>query len=397
MYLVVFTIFIFNPILSLFLTFIEVLNRKKYAAFLFSFTMGLLAFVLIPMEGYDLIRVYEEYSYFKSLNFDQLLYYLSFNLDFLFYVYSWILAKLSLPKELLPFTSIFLIYYIFITIYIDWVKRNNVNKNQKFVFLILIILFIPFLSTYSGIRNNTGLSFFVLGLYNFLIYKKHNGLLFIFLANLIHFMTIFLSVLLFISYIVRNHRLVRFIFLLSFVLLILPSNPVINFFAILDFSNEALQHRQFSYLGGSGWSDFFLPGLSLNGRIFFVITMLSYFLSLIYLIVTHNNSFLRNFIYMIAIFTNIFSSVPGTLYKRYSIALVFIFVILILFEYREYLWFKLKSKFLYILILVFLLSRISDIYTSRAMILESYKEVISFNIFSFFKQEIDENRYVLEK
>lgn len=387
--------FFLNPILALPFNILEIINRKKYAAVLFSITMGLLAFVLIPNEGYDLIRVYERYDLLHSFTFLQLIDYLSLNLDFTFYLYSWFLGKLNLPKELLPFTAIFLIYLITFTIYINWSKESNPPKAKRIIFFIFVLFFVPFLSTYSGIRNNTALALFSFGLYMIITNQKRSGVFYVILANITHFMTLILSVLLVTSFLLKNHKLIKKIFILSFVLLLLPSNPIVDWLANIDLSNEALEQRQFSYLGGSGWSDFFLPGLSFQGRIFFIITMLPYYFSVLYLLSTKNESQFRNYIYLIGILTNIFSSVPGTLYKRYCIALVFIVFILLLYEYRQQIWCKLKIKFIYVFISIFLLGRLADIYTSREMVKNSFSEILTYNFFTYFNQEINVNNFLL--
>jgi hypothetical protein len=282
-----------------------------------------------------------------------------------------------------------------LSIYLDWAEKNKIEKKRRIVFLFSIILFVPFLSTYSGIRNNTALALFTYGAYQLIINKKRVSWVFLILANLTHFMTLTLTLLLIPTYFLKiKQRTLKYLFIFSFMFLVIPSNPIINWLAAFDSGFAALEQSQYSYLGSSEWSNFYLTGLSFKGKIFLVLTLLPYFLTLLYLITTNGNSSIRKYAYMLAILTNIFSSVPGTLYKRYCQSLIFIALLLVLYEYKDYLWFKAKSYYIYIYICLFIILRLSGLYTMRYSIKKSYSEIIVYNITSYFNKQIDENEYI---
>lgn len=396
-YLVVFA-FIINPILTLPFVVIELLNRKPYALVLFSIFMGLLGFVLIPSESSDITRIYEIFNQLQYASFGQFLEFSTTQLDFLLYLYAWILGKIGLSRQFLQFTTLFVTYYLIFKIYFDWSAKVDLDKVVKFLFFIFILFFIPFLSTYSGMRNNTALAFFIYGVYCLHFKNSKSGYVFILLSLFTHFMAIILVFLYLISkFVAISTKKIRYIFLFSFVFLVIPGNPIISWLNTLNVGFDFLEQRQFSYLGGSEWSGFFLSGMSLKGKVFFVLTMLPYYWLLIYLICTIKDSFLRKYAYILGVFTNILSAVPGTLYKRYCIALVFLGVLILFDEYKVREWYESKRKYIYVFVILFIIMRFSDIFTMRYSVSKSYSRIYLYSVFNYFTKEFNRHDYIPDR
>lgn len=396
-YLVVFA-FIVNPILTLPFVVIELLNRKPYALVLFSIFMGLLGFILIPSESSDITRIYDIFNQLQHASFGQFLEFSRTQLDFLLYLYAWILGKIGLSKQFLQFTTLFVTYYLIFKVYFDWSAKVDLDKVKKFVFFIFILFFIPFLSTYSGMRNNTALAFFIYGVYCLHFKNSKRGYVFILLSLFTHFMAILLVLLYLIAKFVNvSTKKIRYIYLFSFVLLVIPGNPIISWLNTLSVGFDFLEQRQVSYLGGSEWSGFFLSGMSLKGKVFFVLTMLPYYWLLIYLIATIKDSFLRKYAYILGVFTNVLSAVPGTLYKRYCVALVFLGVLILLDEYKVKEWYESKKKYIYMFIIFFIIMRLSDVFTMRYSVSKSYNRIYLYSTFNYFTKDFNKNDYVPDR
>lgn len=396
-YLVVFA-FIINPILTLPFVVIELLNRKPYALVLFSIFMGLLGFVLIPSESSDITRIYDIYNQLQYASFGQFLKFTGTQLDFLLYLYAWILGKIGLSRQFLQFTTLFVTYYLIFKVYFDWSAKVDLDKVVKFLFFIFILFFIPFLSTYSGMRNNTALAFFIYGVYCLHFKSSKSGYVFILLSLFTHFMAIILVFLYLISkFVAVSTKKIRYIFLFSFLLLIIPGNPIISWLNTLSLGFDFLEQRQVSYLGGSEWSGFFLSGMSLKGKVFFVLTMLPYYWLLIYLVCTVKDSFLRKYAYILGVFTNILSAVPGTLYKRYCVALVFLGVLILFDEYKVRDWYESKRKYIYVFVILFIIMRFSDIFTMRYSVSKSYSRIYLYSVFNYFTKEFNRHDYIPDR
>ena len=212
-----------------------------------------------PPEEFDLYRHYELFDSIVIGKFD-----IENAKYFGMYILCYIIKLFSLPKELLPFISLFLNYYILLSVCYDEIRKNKEIKVKDYFFITLFILFnvIPLVDFYSGIRFPIGIS-----LSFYAIYKKQNKkignikfLLIALLSISFHKFITIIFIIYFISIFFKlNYRIEKKIRILIFGLLIFLSYNESLFIKIFGFIPEEFQ-REYGmkgYLLGEGSSEAF--------------------------------------------------------------------------------------------------------------------------------------------
>lgn len=234
--------FLVNPVFG-FLGLIVLKNKRKVFYLLISLLIAYYGFCIPPVLEMDLYRHYELFDNIVIGNFD-----VENSKYFGMYILCYVIKFFSLPKELLPFISLFLNYYILLSICYNEIRKNKEIKTRDYFFLTLFILFnvIPFSHCYSGIRFPIGMS---LAFYT--IYKKLNKkmgnikfLIITLLAISFHKFITIIFIIYFISIFFKmNYRIEKKLRILIFGLLIFLSYNEGLFIKIFNIIPEEFQRE----------------------------------------------------------------------------------------------------------------------------------------------------------
>lgn len=250
--------FIIWPLFSLPIILIEVYNRKRYAIYLLSFFMGLLAILWAPTG--DLYR--HNMSYFNyigekdfELGWSQF--------DFVLHYLSWMFANNGINFEIIRFLFVLTSYLCIDWIFFDLIKKYELpNKYYHLCFAILFFSVNYFNITF-GLRYGFGCV--IIGTGYYLIFHNNNklGWLFALFSVFIHYSLVFVLLILILGKFVKPKTKIAYIGLLFF---LIPSTflieTIIGFLPIGDIAKGILT----TYTSGY-WSGEFLEERSLLYRI----------------------------------------------------------------------------------------------------------------------------------
>lgn len=172
--------------LGLFFSSIDYINGKRYSVFVFSFLMGVLAYLLVPYSNWDLSRHYELYDLLKTKDAHFIFEY-GQSRYFFFYLYVWVVSHLGINKEFLPFISVFTSYYIYMYVFGCCMAKYNLTVKERIFGTIVLLSLIPFIGIASSLRQHLAFAFVLLSLYNlFILSNKIKYYIYIFAACIIH-------------------------------------------------------------------------------------------------------------------------------------------------------------------------------------------------------------------
>lgn len=122
--------------------------------FCIALAFSIIALNLIPDPGLDLYRHYQHIDSLRGITFSEVL--MNYNPGYLLFdIYSWILLKIGLPKQMLTATAVFIAYTLVLSIYKDF-KNNYLSQGSNLevgvIFFAFFIQVSPIGIT-SGIRN----------------------------------------------------------------------------------------------------------------------------------------------------------------------------------------------------------------------------------------------------
>ena len=311
--LVVASFFLINPILG-FIGIPLLKNKRKAFFLLLSLLIAYYGFCTPPTITMDLYRHYEFFDRIIIGNFD-----LESSKYFGMYILCYIIKFFNLPKELIPFVSLFLNYYIAFNIYDKEVLKNKRINGRDCIFIYLFIIFnlIPFTHIYSGVRFPIAM---ILSFYG--IYKKENKkigkikfLLIFLLALSFHKFIVVIYIIYFISFFLKiNCRMEEKVRVLLFGLLIFLSFNETIFTKIFSFIPEEYQvkYGMKGYMLGEGSSEYFGFGgakyafgqLNIVGKIFSTIEyILEKYFYIFYVLINKNiDNFILILTYIILLF-----------------------------------------------------------------------------------------------
>ena len=318
--------FLINPILGLFSIFLTK-NKLKTFILVFSLLIAYYGFCTPPVYEMDL---YQHYEYFNKViigEFDP------FGTKYFgMYILCYTIKFFNLPKELLPFISIFLNYYILFNISLDEMNKNKNLKNRDKIFIILFIIFniVPFSHVYSGIRFPIAMIIAVYSIYKMQTQEiKIIKFLFLVLLSIsFHKFIIFIYIIYIISYIFKiNYKTEKKLRIFIFPLfLFIFSNEAIFFKFFTFIPKEILiKYNMIDYILGEnnqkfgfGGAKYFFNKLNIIGKIGDII----------------ENIFIRYF-YIIYVMLN---------KKIDNLILVLMYVILIFYKFQAF-----SIRYIYIL------------------------------------------------
>lgn len=199
----------------------SMLKNHYFGYFLFALLMGILGYLMIPYDVWDLTRHYEDYNSISSLSIDDV--FTHGHIRYLpLHLYFWVLSSFGLPQEALPLISLFFAYLLQLLIIknifdcgLDFRVKPFTRTQVKIIILLLYIGTIPFVAIASSLRQFLASSIYIYALYFFIKNNKHIPFVFLsFMASLVHISIIpLMLVALFSSYlkVEKYYRMILFI------------------------------------------------------------------------------------------------------------------------------------------------------------------------------------------
>ncbi len=325
--------FFLFPFLSLPILFKEVYNGKNYPLLLIAIFMGGLSMFYFPFG--------DQYRYFTDMEIDK---YLTFEEKFNFdsimifrelnivNMMAFIYAKTNLNLELLRFTlifiSCFLMFKVFVELKQQYEFRNN--RNKLFVIFIVLLLSVPYFLISYGLRNGFGSCLIAYGVYEMFVKKRFKiGLLFYFLATLVHYFFIIHTLLFSLIYVTKFYLSRNISIILSVVLYLFSMSLFSILQGQLEFIDAILDSYVYGEKYGAGDFNWFSPKVKIlwfNG----IINTVALFY--VFLRLNHKGKF-ENVIYALLILC-IFTIPFTTFFQRTIRSSVPIIVIYLVWHYK---------------------------------------------------------------
>lgn len=235
--------FLLCPLLFLPILIIEMVNKRRYAYYLFTMFMVLVAY-LCPPKG-DLYRYWLYYQTYEGLTtyldiFDTYIF------DILLYSILYYLTKIGLSFSWIQFSGI-VIHYLSLLLLLKGIMGNNRYSNIYYLLLTSIFFIFGFWSVFEVWRFYIAASMFSLGCY-YVINKQYTKGIFVFtIACLSHFSFVIFVTLFFLILIVEKYvsrKMLVFAFLLAVPLL----TYIINIFFNIESDKAVYITEQSDYL-----------------------------------------------------------------------------------------------------------------------------------------------------
>ncbi len=227
--------------------FYEIYRKNYYALYYLAFVMSLLAFLWVPSG--DLYRYTEDYNYLMTLTFEEFLNELKF--DFILQSFMYGFAKFGLEFQWFRFTTCFISYFLFFSIFKDAIKRSTFDDRRSTVFMLFIVLFglLRFSTFSTGVRFTFGMALCFYGYYYWYLGRKW-GWVFLIMSGFTHFSFWVVVALVFLSKLLR-FSINRMILGIGLVTLFFVANilliEVINILPIDDLFKEHIENYTTGY------------------------------------------------------------------------------------------------------------------------------------------------------
>lgn len=159
-------------------------NKFRYSSILaLSLFFAIMGFYFVPRSlNSDLVRYFTNYvDVFRLQSFSQIFQgQVTLNKFFIVQNLLFFVSSRFNNDQMLPFLTMFFVYFNGFNIITDFSKRNKLAPRQIWQMLFIFIVAITFTTVVNNIRNILGVSFFCLALYRDL-YKKDKSILTLFL------------------------------------------------------------------------------------------------------------------------------------------------------------------------------------------------------------------------
>jgi hypothetical protein len=377
------------------LAFIEMVNLRKYAILFFALFLGLLAYIAIPLIDDDSVRHFAMFELFRNLKFRDIISNSSFlQRGILFYSLSYVLSQLGFSKQILPFLSTFIFYFLLLKITIRVIQPKALIRT-RLVSIVIILCIINFTSVMVGIRNHLAISLMVYGVFVLLREDNKAGWFFVLLACGVHSSVIMYVVFLLIAFLLPEKRLVWlktavYISLAFYFANYLFVSTILE--SLIVKLVPGLQSLLSDYVSGY-WARGFIRDLSFNGLVFKNLQLVAYFFAIYYLLRhTRPDSRFVIFIYISVLFCNLLFTLP-VVFGRFSVLPKLFIYLIVIEDYckrNRLLNTGYINKYLIVVLLTFLLR----IYSFRYTIIESYPKMLSQSSLSVLFTDIKKSDYI---
>lgn len=379
--------FIASPFLTLPAILYGIYKKSQFSILLMVLVFGFLSYLYIPSVSNDRARYFEMFMEFQRYNFKDFITYLATHNrpDFILHFLVFITASLGLSLQLLLFGvtsfTVGVCFYLF-----NKVTESFYLTNRNFFLCFLIVLFSFSLDhLLSGTRFYFGTAWVLLAFYNGLFKTKNFiAILLLIVALFTHFSTaLFIPLYFILYYFPRNHNLYRYFFLASFIAFFLSKDIIVSVISLIDFSGGYATKVEL-YIDQQ---DLVLRGIVEGSSNYILVYLFSIAWSIIaylYLIITiKRKSLFRNLLFLCFGAVNLFYALPNV-YSRYLIVVKIIFVLLLVYEYRE----RQSLKPIYATLGFLALNIVSNFIMLRYNLETSYFTKYSLSSFFIFFKEI---------
>ena len=379
--------FIASPFLTLPLTLYGVYKKSRFSILLMVLFFGFLSYLYIPHISNDRASYFEMFIEFQTFDFKNFLIYLAAHNrpDFILHFLIYLTANLGISLQLLLFAitsfTVGVCFHLFNKI------TQNINFTSRSFFLCFLTVLFSFSLDHllSGIRFYFGTAWVLLAFYNGL-FKRNNfrAILLLIVALFTHFSTaLFIPIYFILYYFPRKHNFYKLFFLFSFTALFLSKDIIVSVLSLLDFSGGYATKAEL-YLEGQ---DFVEKGISEGSSNYILVYLFSIAWSIyayFYIIFSiKRKSLFRNLLLLSFGVVNLFYPITNV-YSRYLIVIKIIFVLLLIYEYRE----RQSLKPILITLGLFSLNIVSNFIVMRYNFEVSYFTKYSLSSFFIFLREI---------
>lgn len=207
--------------LALLLAMIEMINGARWSVYVCSFMLGVLAFLLIPYENWDLTRHYETYLYVSQTSLNKV-FENSDNRYITINTVIYLFKSLGI-KEFLPFFSTFLSYIFYFNIYVNYIKKYNPELSHRCIYLYILISVIPFFAIASSLRQYLAFSIMLYMIVQYFTsennrYKSQKIIFSAIISCCIHPSAILLLGVFFVSKLIRLNKTILYLIILVLIL-----------------------------------------------------------------------------------------------------------------------------------------------------------------------------------
>ncbi len=177
MRILTFALAILSPIIGALLSIFYLVNKTKYSVFyamILALTFASMAYAFIPNHDIDLVRYYQICDNIAEIYRSEGIISAIFT-DYFFVInFLFLIIGVTGKYSLLPFITMFIVYFIAVYMIADYSKRNNSNPLNIFISLIVLIGVLSFPAAVSNVRNVLAFSIFIFALYRDLVQGKKN-------------------------------------------------------------------------------------------------------------------------------------------------------------------------------------------------------------------------------
>lgn len=319
---------------------------KKYNGYLLLVSVALafavFSFAIDPSEDLDLYRHYERIVEIGNLPFQSIISLDNINSGYLLFdIYAWFITNLGLPKEFFTATTVFIAYFLMLSIFKDIKNRylSYCNRSTIAYSLIILLLSINFIYLSSGIRNILANIIVFYACYHLIFYKKRVLFLInVIIAFLIHPASLIPAMLVLITYTgswFSKYSKPMVILALLFML----GNKLVGFIiSYIDTLASSLPFYSATYLDSDSlWGGGFKEYASLQGWIAsYIVDRLPTYISLVYLLIFKPRQ--KDTLYLLlCVFLLVLSIVFSyqTIFSRINYFYIFAFSVFIIIQYSE--------------------------------------------------------------
>lgn len=396
-----FIIFLLSPFLSIPFLLLQFKRKDRWASVMFSFLVGIIAYLYIPAVSNDKAKYYIRYEFYKNLSLSDFYNFLVSlkKPDFIFDFILFAARKYNIRLEFVFFALTFLCVYLLFNI-INSIIEQTQSKSYNYL-LVSVLTFFSFSlpSLYSGLRFTLGASILVFGIYQLLFLKnKVIGIILIIIATQTHFSLLyFIPALAIFSFDKFEKVDYRLFFLLSLLFLLIPTSVTSSIFSFMSLS-ESLDAKTSVYVDGK---DAVSQNFDSNqsSKILYILRTAWYYMMLIILIFYHKklifNDWSKKFIYLLYIFIFFvnFTYSFTTVFSRFSIVIKLLFLLYIVYLYLNINTVFTKKVF-YLILFFYALTFLIDVYILRINFMKSLFSSDNLLIIQIINKKINYNEFI---
>lgn len=404
----IFFCFLLYPVYTLPWIIKYMLKNEKLGYIMFSLFMGFLAYLFIPYNTMDITRHYESFKIISELSFYEIGNHGS-PLSYITYVYMWILNQLHLPKEFLPFSFVFFSYYLLLLVIMDisnnykkslTLKKWLPRKRHHYLFLFIFLNNFRFFYTASGLRNTFAISLFIYSVYRIYTQEKKIFPSFLIIFSIfIHISILPIALILIIVNFLKKKNISKLFFITGAIIIFLGLSVII-FYALIDLFEPFLKANGLyfrAYMDRDGaWGGGFFKERNIKTIIYEkYIKPFPYYLSLIYLIVVKNSKEQKylKLLYVISFFISLIS-ISMAMFDRYIYMFSYIFMIFLMFEYKEKYITSFKKLFISLYIVALLMIDVFAIYKYRDIYIRSWGDTFYTPMIFKILDSVEPHQYI---